>query len=146
MSVALVRGVGTLNPALSLFKVNFMIHYWSRCLSFLAAILFLLISSSVTSSAIMAQTSSEIMAQTSSEIMAQATGQATAQAVADANIRISQIYARGGEAGATFQTDYVELFNRGQTDVDVSGWSLNISNFAQSPTSNVSRRHGSGGE
>ena len=38
-----------------------------------------------------------------------------------------------GEAGATFQNDFVELFNRGQTDVDVSGWSLNISNFAGTP-------------
>jgi Calx-beta domain/Lamin Tail Domain len=89
-----------------------MIHYKSKCLSFLAAILFLLISSSVRSS----------------EIMAQASAQA-----ADPNIRISQIYTRGGEAGATFQNDYVELFNRGQTDVDVSGWSLNISNFAGTP-------------
>ncbi len=52
---------------------------------------------------------------------------------AASNIRISQIYTRGGEAGATFQNDYVELFNRGQTDVDVSGWSLNISNFAGTP-------------
>ena len=50
-----------------------------------------------------------------------------AQSAADPNIRISQIYTRGGEAGATFQNDFVELFNRGNTDVDISGWSLNIS-------------------
>lgn len=82
-----------------------MVNYKSNCLSFLAAIFILLISSSVT----------------------------MAQSTADPNIRISQIYMRGGEAGATFQNDYVELFNRGQTDVDVSGWSLNISNFAGTP-------------
>jgi hypothetical protein len=56
-----------------------------------------------------------------------------AQSIADPNIRISQIYTRGGEAGATFQNDYVELFNRGMTDVDISGWSLNIANFSGVP-------------
>jgi hypothetical protein len=55
------------------------------------------------------------------------------QSTADSNIRISQIYTRGGEAGATFQNDFVELFNRGQTAVDISGWSLNISNFSGTP-------------
>ena len=92
--------------------MNSPFNYKSNCLSFLAAILFLLISSSVTSS-----------------VMAQA----LAQAEADPNIRISQVYTRGGEAGAAFQNDYVELFNRGQTNVDVSGWSLNIANFAGTP-------------
>ena len=56
-----------------------------------------------------------------------------AQSTADSNIRISQIYTRGGEAGATFQNDYVELFNRGNVDVDVSGWSLNLTNFSGIP-------------
>ena len=82
-----------------------MRYYKSNCLSFLAATLFLLISFSVT----------------------------IAQSTADANIRISQVYTRAGEAGATFQNDFVELFNRGNAAVDVSGWSLNISNFAGVP-------------
>lgn len=56
-----------------------------------------------------------------------------AQSIANSDIRISQIYSRGGEPGATFQNDYIELFNRGQTNVDISGWSLNISNFAGVP-------------
>ena len=56
-----------------------------------------------------------------------------AQSAADPNIRISQIYTRGGEVGAAFQNDFVELFNRGNTDVDISGWSLNISNFSGTP-------------
>ena len=82
-----------------------MIQYKSNCLSFLAAVLFLVIASSPT----------------------------IAQSTADPNIRISQVYTGGGATGATFQNDYVELFNRGQTDVDVSGWSLNISNFTGTP-------------
>jgi hypothetical protein len=82
-----------------------MTNYSSNCCRFLAAIFFLLIFSSLS----------------------------TAQSTADPNIRISQIYTRGGEAGATFQNDYVELFNRGNTDVDINGWSLNISNFSGIP-------------
>ncbi len=83
-----------------------MTKYCSNCPRFLAATFCLLIFSSL------------IAAQT-----------------ADPNIRISQIYTRGGTAGATFQNDYVELFNRGNVDVDVSGWSLNISNYTGTPPS-----------
>ena len=39
-------------------------------------------------------------------------------------IVISQIYGGGGNAGATYHNDYVELFNRGTTAVDIGGWSL----------------------
>ena len=56
-----------------------------------------------------------------------------AQSIANSDIRISQIYSRGGEAGATFQNDYIELFNRGQSNVDINGWSLSIANFAGVP-------------
>jgi Calx-beta domain-containing protein/lamin tail-like protein len=56
-----------------------------------------------------------------------------AQTTADSNIRISQIYTRGGEAGAAFQNDYIELFNRGNADVDINGWTLSIANFAGTP-------------
>jgi hypothetical protein len=41
-------------------------------------------------------------------------------------VRISQIYTRGGEPGAAFTHDYVELFNGGPTTVDISDWSLDI--------------------
>ena len=77
----------------------------SRWPSFLAAAIFLLVLQSISS----------------------------AQSIANSDIRISQIYSRGGEAGATFQNDYIELFNRGQSSVDISGWSLNILNFAGVP-------------
>lgn len=40
------------------------------------------------------------------------------------SVVISQIYASGGLAGAAFAYDYVEIHNRGNTPVDVSGWSL----------------------
>ena len=37
---------------------------------------------------------------------------------------ISQVYAAGGNAGAAYANDYVELFNRGTATVDLSGWTL----------------------
>ncbi|MCC6190716.1 MAG: ExeM/NucH family extracellular endonuclease [Anaerolineales bacterium] len=37
---------------------------------------------------------------------------------------ISQVYGGGGNLGAPYQNDYVELFNRGQSSVSLAGWSL----------------------
>jgi hypothetical protein len=37
---------------------------------------------------------------------------------------VSQVYAGGGNSGATYANDFVELFNRGSTAVDVSTWSI----------------------
>jgi DNA/RNA endonuclease G (NUC1) len=39
-------------------------------------------------------------------------------------IVVSQIYGGGGNSGATYQSDYVELYNRGAVIVDLGGWSL----------------------
>jgi endonuclease G len=40
------------------------------------------------------------------------------------DVVISQIYGGGGNGGATFLNDYVELYNRGANAVDLTGWSL----------------------
>ncbi|PYT02517.1 MAG: hypothetical protein DMF65_06325 [Acidobacteria bacterium] len=37
---------------------------------------------------------------------------------------MSQVYGGGGNSGASFRNDFVELFNRGNTSVDLSGWSV----------------------
>jgi hypothetical protein len=50
-------------------------------------------------------------------------------------IRISQIYTRGGESGAAFSHDYVELFNGGPSAVDINQWSLHITGVNGDPTS-----------
>jgi len=47
----------------------------------------------------------------------------TAQS-ASSDIVVSQLYAGGGNSGATFTNDFVELFNRGATPVDVSNWTI----------------------
>jgi hypothetical protein len=39
-------------------------------------------------------------------------------------IRISQVYGGGGNTGATYSNDYVELFNSSNAAVSIGGWSL----------------------
>ena len=40
------------------------------------------------------------------------------------NVRISQVYGGGGNSGAPYGFDYVELFNNSGSPVNVGGWSL----------------------
>ena len=40
---------------------------------------------------------------------------------------ISQIYGGGGNTSATYQNDYVELYNRSAGAVNITGWSLQYS-------------------
>ena len=37
---------------------------------------------------------------------------------------ISQVYGGGGNSGATYKNDFIELFNRGDASVDLTGWSV----------------------
>ena len=51
----------------------------------------------------------------------------SAASVADSaspGLVVSQVYAGGGNAGAGFANDYVELFNRGSAPVDVGSWTV----------------------
>jgi uncharacterized protein len=45
-------------------------------------------------------------------------------------IVISQVFGGGGNAGAPFASDYVELFNKGSSAVDVTGWSVQYATAA----------------
>ena len=49
---------------------------------------------------------------------------------ASPDVVVSQVFAGGGNAGAPFANDFVELFNRGSTAVDVSGWSVQYASAA----------------
>ncbi len=42
----------------------------------------------------------------------------------NAQVVISQVYGGGGNTGAQYTNDFVELFNRGTASVDISGWSV----------------------
>lgn len=46
------------------------------------------------------------------------------------NVVISQVYAGGGNAGATYTNDFVELLNRGGSAVDLSGWTVQYASAA----------------
>jgi Lamin Tail Domain len=43
---------------------------------------------------------------------------------ASPDVVVSQVYAGGGNAGAPFANDFVELFNRGSSTVDLGGWTV----------------------
>ena len=43
---------------------------------------------------------------------------------ASSDMVVSQVYGGGGNSGATYANDFVELFNRGATAVDLSTWSI----------------------
>ena len=40
------------------------------------------------------------------------------------NIVISQVFGGGGNSGAPFRNDFIEIFNRGNASVSLSGWSV----------------------
>lgn len=47
-------------------------------------------------------------------------------------IVISQVYGGGGNSGALYRNDFIELFNRGTTPVSLSGWSVQYTSSAGS--------------
>jgi len=49
---------------------------------------------------------------------------------ASSDVVVSQVYAGGGNSGATFTNDYVELLNRGSSPVDLSGWTVQYATAA----------------
>ena len=57
-------------------------------------------------------------------------GTGTIQNDDTANLVISQVYGGGGNTGATFKNDFIEVFNRGTTTVDVAGWSVQYTSAA----------------
>ena len=56
------------------------------------------------------------------------------------DIVISQVYGGGGNSGATYTHDFIELFNRGTSSVSLAGWSVQYAsatgtgNFGSSST------------
>ncbi len=50
--------------------------------------------------------------------------QSRANGAVSPDIVISQVYGGGGNSGAPFTNDFIELFNRGTTTVDITGWAV----------------------
>jgi hypothetical protein len=49
---------------------------------------------------------------------------------ASPDLVVSEVYGGGGNSGATFTNDYVELFNRSSSSVDLTGWSIQYATAA----------------
>ena len=49
---------------------------------------------------------------------------------ASGGVVVSQIYGGGGNAGASYANDFVELFNPGASSVDLTGWSIQYASAA----------------
>ena len=49
---------------------------------------------------------------------------ASARASGSGNIVVGEVFAAGGNSGAAYAHDYVELFNRGASSVAIDGWTL----------------------
>ena len=59
-----------------------------------------------------------------------------AQAAANELVVISQVYGAGGNSGATYKNDFVELFNRGSSPVSLNGWTVQYAGAAGNFTTN----------
>ncbi len=73
--------------------------------------------------------------------------EASRSALVSPNIVISQIYGGGGTTGSQFTNDFVELFNRGDQPVNLSGWSTQYAsasgtNWLVTPLGNVTLQPG----
>jgi uncharacterized protein len=55
---------------------------------------------------------------------------AASASAASPDVVISQVYGGGGNTGATFTNDFIELANNGGADVDLSGWSVQYASAA----------------
>ncbi len=49
---------------------------------------------------------------------------------ASSDMVVSQVFAGGGNSGASFANDFVEIFNRGTTAIDLSTWSIQYASAA----------------
>ncbi|MEO8617639.1 MAG: S8 family serine peptidase [Luteolibacter sp.] len=50
--------------------------------------------------------------------------------VTQAPVLISQVYGAGGNSGATYKQDYIELYNRSASPVSLAGWSVQYASSA----------------
>jgi predicted extracellular nuclease len=57
-------------------------------------------------------------------------------------VRISQVYGGGGNSGATYKNDFIELFNASDVDVDLTGWSVQYASVTGNSWSNKTNLSG----
>jgi predicted extracellular nuclease len=69
-------------------------------------------------------------------VLAALLGAVCAPAFAVSDVVISQVYGGGGNANAPFNRDYIELFNRSGSPVNISGWSVQYASSTGTSWSN----------
>ena len=57
-----------------------------------------------------------------------------AQAVPSTSLAVNEVYGGGGNTGAAFQNDFIELRNGGTADADLTGWSVQYISASPGPT------------
>ena len=55
---------------------------------------------------------------------------ASARGSGSGSLVVAEVYAAGGNSGAVYTNDYVELFNRGASPVAIDGWTLQYASAA----------------
>ena len=71
------------------------------------------------------------------------TGTGATPPVAPVHVVISEVYGGGGNAGATFKNDFIELYNPANTAVDLTGWSVQYTSATGTGTWQVTPLTGS---
>jgi len=71
------------------------------------------------------------------------TGTGTTPPVVQAHVVISEVYGGGGNTGATYKNDFIELYNPGNTAVDLTGWSVQYTSAAGTAWNNPTPLTGS---
>ena len=62
-------------------------------------------------------------------------------APASAAVVISQVYGGGGNSGATFKHDFIEIFNAGSTTESIGGWSVQYASATGATWQEIGRAH-----
>jgi uncharacterized protein len=70
-------------------------------------------------------------------------GDSTASATPATSVMISEVYGGGGNSGATYTNDFIELTNRGDAPVSLDGWSVQYHPSGATGTWQVTRLSGS---
>ncbi|HZI31254.1 MAG TPA: immunoglobulin domain-containing protein, partial [Candidatus Binatia bacterium] len=55
---------------------------------------------------------------------------ASAWAAGSSSLVIAEVYGGGGNSGSVYKNDFIVIFNRGTSDVDVNGWSVQYASAA----------------
>ena len=74
-------------------------------------------------------------------VMATLLASLSVPALAASDIVISQVYGGGGNSGALYRNDFIEVFNRGVSPVNLGNWSVQYASAAGTSWSAVSYTH-----